>query len=161
VQANDKLREYPHDGFVQILDSGEMDANFTVERALASGVASLTGHSLPQQVSFNFPGSIRGKSLTPITTMCAGHHNQEEQTLESRRAEPGNSRSTVLAVAAVVLTQSRPQDLPRQPSADQPSAYLFNPQSVTKVMGTPPMFHYLQRMKRSQRNGDALPRRIG
>ena len=48
MQADHELRKNPHDGFVQTLESPEVDGNFAVEHALLIGIACFTGHGEPQ-----------------------------------------------------------------------------------------------------------------
>ena len=48
IQTDNKLRKYPHDGLVNVFQSGEVDAYLPSELALVNCTARLAGHADPQ-----------------------------------------------------------------------------------------------------------------
>lgn len=45
IQTDNNLWEYPHDGPVDVFQSGEVDAHLSGELALGDGAARLAGHT--------------------------------------------------------------------------------------------------------------------
>jgi len=49
-QTNCKIWKHPDNGFVQAIEPGEVDGNFTVERTLTIGSTSLADHCLTREL---------------------------------------------------------------------------------------------------------------